>query len=385
MDIVAFTSSFTIDRQTWTAARLNEVVANTAAFKAAQASQSLISLPAGDGMALVFLNGMDAPLKCAIEIARALKPDPFCKLRMGIHSGLVIIGPDINGKPNVTGDGINLAQRVMSLGGDGHILISSSVADSLQNLTVWRDKLKYLGEFRAKKNWVRVWNLIDTDAGTNAPLHGIGRQTISRIYYAAAAVIILAGIYSFPYLKDAFDTMRLPERSLSYSLLVRSPAGQLAPLSPDAMVPAGSSIKMIFDSPEEGFLYLVAEGPATGAGKSWMWLFPEPFFHMGSAQVEANHSAEVPSDKDAFIDLAVLPGQETIHMIWTAKPAKEVEAVKTMLFERKSPELSAGEAAALATLIARFSGRSRETKRETRTRISGKDGVIVAEVTLGHM
>lgn len=385
MDIIAFASTLTVDRQDWTVARLNELVANTDAFKEAQASHSLISLPTGDGMALVFLHKLDAPLKCAIEIARALKKDAFCKLKMGIHSGLVIIGRDINGTQNVTGDGINLAQRVMSLGGDGHILVSSSVADSLQNLSAWQGKLKYLGEYRAKNNWVRIWNFTDGAAGSNAPLREMGRSTTAGLRYAFAALILLAGVYAYPYVKGQFEVMNLPQRSISYSVLVRNAGGDLTPLLPDAIVPPGSSIKMTFKSNEEGYLYLVAEGPPSPSGRSWMWLFPEPLFHLGSARVGSNGSTEIPTGKDDFIDLATLPGQETIQMIWTAKPAPEVEAVKTALFERKSPELSAGEAAVLARLIAQFAGHSRETTSETGTTISGKGDMIITQVPLGHL
>jgi len=51
---------------------------------------------------------------------------------MGIHSGDVVRLVDINGTANVSGDGINTAQRVMDFGDGGHILMSLEHATALQ-------------------------------------------------------------------------------------------------------------------------------------------------------------------------------------------------------------------------------------------------------------
>ena len=51
---------------------------------------------------------------------------------MGIHSGPVSEVTDLNGRTNIAGTGINLAQRVMDCGDAGHILLSKRVADDLE-------------------------------------------------------------------------------------------------------------------------------------------------------------------------------------------------------------------------------------------------------------
>ena len=51
---------------------------------------------------------------------------------MGMHSGDVVRQIDINGMTNVSGDGINVAQRVMDFGDSGHILMSLDYAKQLQ-------------------------------------------------------------------------------------------------------------------------------------------------------------------------------------------------------------------------------------------------------------
>ena len=90
-------------------------------------------LPTGDGMALVFWNSSEEPAQCALEVARALKDHSAIQVRMGIHSGPVSEVIDVNGRVNIAGAGINMAQRVMDCGDAGHILLSQRVADDLEN------------------------------------------------------------------------------------------------------------------------------------------------------------------------------------------------------------------------------------------------------------
>ena len=82
-------------------------------------------------MALVFFGDPEFPVRCAMQLSRALREHPEIKLRMGIHTGPVYRVADINADRNVAGGGINIAQRVMDCGDAGHILVSHSVADVL--------------------------------------------------------------------------------------------------------------------------------------------------------------------------------------------------------------------------------------------------------------
>ena len=90
--------------------------------RAADAAGKLIRLATGDGLALVFRTSPEAPAKCALELSRADKQHPELQLRMGIHSGPINEVVDVNERVNVTGAGINMAQRVMDCGDAGHIL-----------------------------------------------------------------------------------------------------------------------------------------------------------------------------------------------------------------------------------------------------------------------
>ena len=50
---------------------LNEIVRGTDQFRKAETHHRLITIPTGDGMALVFYNTPEAPVECALDISRA--------------------------------------------------------------------------------------------------------------------------------------------------------------------------------------------------------------------------------------------------------------------------------------------------------------------------
>src|SRR5579862_8654857 len=128
MDIPGY-SLLSMNDQNDVVGELQEVVTGVPAFQRAHADATLISLPSGDGMALVFFGDPSGPVECARQISRAMQSHPRLNLRMGIHSGPVYRVCDVNANMNVAGGGINLAQRVMDAADSGHILISKTCAD----------------------------------------------------------------------------------------------------------------------------------------------------------------------------------------------------------------------------------------------------------------
>ena len=165
MDAVGY-SKLLVDEQREIQEQLNEIVRSTEQVRAAEAAGKLIRLPTGDGMALVFFNSPEAPLYCAIDIAKKLREDPKLKLRMGIHSGPVNEVRDVNDRTNVAGAGINTAQRVMDCGDAGHILVSKRAAEDLAQSRQWRPYLHDLGEYAAKHDaLIHVANFYAADCG----------------------------------------------------------------------------------------------------------------------------------------------------------------------------------------------------------------------------
>jgi class 3 adenylate cyclase len=137
VDIVGYSKRL-VNEQTALIKRLIDLVRGTEQFRKAESAGKLITIPTGDGMALVFFTAPDAPVRCAIEINQADKEDPKIELRMGIHSGPVDRVADVNKRINVAGSGINTAQRVMDCGDSGHILLSERVAEDLGQYEIWR-------------------------------------------------------------------------------------------------------------------------------------------------------------------------------------------------------------------------------------------------------
>jgi adenylate cyclase len=149
MDVVGF-SKLLINDESEILEQLNQLVRDTPHFREAEAAGKLIRLATGDGMALVFFNSPEAPVECALEISKALQSYPQIQLRMGVHSGPVNAVSDVNDRSNVTGAGINMAQRVMDCGDAGHILLSRHVAEDLEQYRQWQPCLHDLGDCEVK-------------------------------------------------------------------------------------------------------------------------------------------------------------------------------------------------------------------------------------------
>ena len=165
MDIVGY-SQLPMDQQEQAVRHLQQAVRETQEFARAQANGKLIRLPAGDGMALVFFDNVESPACCAFQLHRILRRWPEIRLRMGIHTGPIYRVQDINEALNVAGGGINIAQRVMDCGDAGHILISSSVADVLDQVSKWKALLHDLGEAEVKHRLiVHLYNLYTEEVG----------------------------------------------------------------------------------------------------------------------------------------------------------------------------------------------------------------------------
>src|SRR6266480_2866114 len=149
MDVVGY-SKLLVDEQREIQEQLSQIVRSTQQVAAAEGAAKLIRLPTGDGMALVFFNSPEAPVYCAIDVAKKVREHPKLRLRMGIHSGPVNQVRDVNDRINVAGAGINTAQRVMDCGDAGHILLSWHVAENLKHYRQWQPHLHDLGECAVK-------------------------------------------------------------------------------------------------------------------------------------------------------------------------------------------------------------------------------------------
>ena len=100
--------------------RFNEVLGGSLADLEAR---DRVVIDTGDGAAIAFLDDPERALFAAVTIFDNVGELP---VRMGINLGPVYLSKDINGQDNVIGDGINVAQRVMSFAQKGELLVSRS-------------------------------------------------------------------------------------------------------------------------------------------------------------------------------------------------------------------------------------------------------------------
>src|SRR5213075_2197523 len=91
-----------------------------------------IILDTGDGAAVTFMGDPEDALFAAMAMrdsAGALA------VRLGVNLGPVRLVKDLNGQLNIIGDGINVAQRVMSFSRPGQLLVSRSFYEVVSRLS----------------------------------------------------------------------------------------------------------------------------------------------------------------------------------------------------------------------------------------------------------
>ena len=164
---------------------LTDMISECKAFRSSPKEEKLV-LPTGDGMAIGFINGLEKPLELATELHQKLarynsdKVDEHVILaRVGCHAGNVFFVNDIYGNRNFWGPGIILTRRVMDLGDAGHILMTSSMAESLIELSDYFKKIIHpLHDYEIKHgDVILLYSAYDDAFGnSNRPKKGIKKN-----------------------------------------------------------------------------------------------------------------------------------------------------------------------------------------------------------------
>lgn len=108
-------------------------------FSRAGATPNLICLPAGDGLAMVFLNSESGTLFALLHalmawtrtVTKRFSLQRACRIRIGVHSGSLSIVTDINRMAGVCGDGINRCRRIMDAARPNQVLLSEEAYKDL--------------------------------------------------------------------------------------------------------------------------------------------------------------------------------------------------------------------------------------------------------------
>ncbi|MEP6648124.1 MAG: adenylate/guanylate cyclase domain-containing protein, partial [Saprospiraceae bacterium] len=131
----------------------------------------------GDGSLSIFQSAIDSVL-CSIDMQRQLQREPKVSVRMGIHTGDVIIEADA-----IYGDGVNLASRIESLAVPGGIFISEKVYEETRNQQDISTMDMGYFEFKNVKHPIRVFAVANNGiiVPKRSDIHGKTKQPFNRL------------------------------------------------------------------------------------------------------------------------------------------------------------------------------------------------------------
>ncbi len=178
------------------------------------------------------------------------------------------------------------------------------------------------------------------------------------------------------------------ERSLTYSLTVQKmrddrPFQSEFESSGQEIFENGWKFRMNVDSQQDGYLYLLNEGPASANSSTYNVLFPESKTNSGSPRVTAGQKLQ--TDWMRFDEQQ---GTEKFWMVWSASPVKELEAVTEAANDRDLGEIKdAAKAKAVRDFLNQHAAPKPEVTKDSAKKqsvVKGKGDVLVSAIDLEH-
>jgi class 3 adenylate cyclase len=390
-DIVGFSRN-PLEKQLMLLEHLQQIVRGTGEYQRAEKSGTLIKLPTGDGMALVFFHDPVAPVRCAIEIQNVLKAHPGLPLRTGIHTGPIYRQSDIKDNINVVGGGINIAQRVMDCGDAGHILVSRSVADVLGELDEWPACMQDLGFFEVKHGVrLQIYNITRDGAGNPTPPSKLKavqpppaspppapKKSLLPLWLGlGVAVLGAAGWLGFNRFSTGGTATGVGEekkpggsgaatgerpRVVRYHvefakfLPKEKKFGKPTRLPGEAAIESGNGIKLFLTPGEPGYLYVLNEAAESTQEKpDWSVFFPSPKVREGSSHLDSGDEISIPETEKDYLLFDSQKGTEKFWIVWSAERIPQLEDLKKYATEKyKGAVEDLNEARALPVLLKGF-------------------------------
>ncbi len=162
---------------------------NLASALAVLKRRDRVVVDTGDGAAIVFLGDPEDALVVGIAMRGHAARLP---MRMGINLGPVKLITDLNDQVNVIGDGINVAQRVMSFAEPGQLLVSANYHDVVSRLSEEYTTL-FKREGRRKDKHVREYEVYSVSQELR-----IGGEELLPLTEEDAPDLKTTGVYRAP-------------------------------------------------------------------------------------------------------------------------------------------------------------------------------------------
>ena len=303
IDIVAY-SKKSVAEQYDTKRRFNGMVAG--ALELLKRRDRVI-MDTGDGAAIVFLGDPEDALVVGVVMREHMAKLP---MRMGINLGPVKLISDLNDQVNVIGDGINVAQRVMSFAEEGQLLVSASYHDVVSRQSAEYANL-FVREGRRQDKHVREYDVYSV----SEELHMRAAESLTG---DDAPELVVSGIYR------AQDE---PEDA----------AAQPSAYEPAKVIDAGQNLMISGSSRgsvKEALDRLLAQGatvisPITVVGSKWIAACTHPGAPSNAIKVEEFGLTRIVSGQDHLAvadkvaDIVAMGGKlrgdiEQIDGVWTA-------------------------------------------------------------------
>jgi class 3 adenylate cyclase len=187
------------------------------------APRDRIILDTGDGAAVTFMGDPED----ALFAAMTMRDHQGSVARLGVNLGPVRLVKDLNGQVNIIGDGINVAQRVMSFADPGQLLVSRSFYEVVSCLSRDYANLFHHEGARTDKH-VREHDVYAVVGGkptrTSDTLSGLPADNAATAWLARPAPL-------------GFRRSALVAAPLAFTLIVASGVGARALMEP-AVAPA---------------------------------------------------------------------------------------------------------------------------------------------------
>lgn len=178
------------------------------------------------------------------------------------------------------------------------------------------------------------------------------------------------------------------ERSLSYSLTVQKmrddkPYQDQFESSGQEIFENGWKFRVNLTSPQDGYLYLLNEGPANGDAATYNVLFPEAKTNNGSPRVSANQKLQT-----AWMRFDDHQGTERFWIVWSSAPVKELEAATDAVNDRDLGEIKdAAKARSVSDYLKAHASPKPEVAKDSvkkETVVKAKTDVLINSIELEH-
>lgn len=228
-------------------------------------------------------------------------------------------------------------------------------------------------------------------AGYAPPRDDEARGSGSAIKIGVGILIVViigavAGIVLWK--RDALFGTRGANRSVNYSLTVQKmrdnkPYQDEFESSGQEIFENGWKFRMNVSSPQDGYLYLINEGPVSGDTTTYNVLFPESKTNGGSPRVTADQKLQT-----AWMRFDDHQGTEKFWMIWSASPVKELQAVTDAVNDQDLGEIrDTTKAKSVRDFLNAHSSPKPDVAKDSakkQTTVSGKGNVLVNKIELEH-